>query len=582
SVISLSVTHKGQLAASRLPYRNLHGSIADNVREYWSEVDAFVLFISIGAAVRIIAPLIDSKATDPAIVCVDEEAKYVIPLIGGHHGRRISANTLAKEIARYLEGTPVITTASDSAGLPGLDLLAGFKVEGDVARVGKAILDGANVEIINPNDWPLPKSLATIRTADDVANANANARIVVSDSQNPYGAVPDRSAPSVDILPTAVLHPGSLVIGIGTSSDCPFPEVLELLHEALAEAGLAFDSISEVATIDRRADHAAVLSFGLPVRSFSAQRLSEVQVPNPSTIVENSVGTSSVCEAAALLCAGEGARLVSPKRKSARATIAIARRIRPRGRLALVGLGPGTSLHRTPAACLAILNSEVVIGYRPYVEQCADLFSPHQEIIAYPIGDEIPRAQRAIQEASAGRKVALVCSGDAGIFAMAPMTMELMEQAAQEGSSGIDFDLQIVPGITASIAASSLLGSPLGHDHAVISLSDLTTPWEVIEDRLKAAASSGMVIALYNPRSKQRIWQFAKALSIVNSFRSPNTPVGLVTNAMRKNQIVTMTTLHELCDDDVTMNTCVIIGSPDTRVSLNRMLTPRGRPIRDG
>ena len=215
----------------------------------------------------------------------------------------------------------------------------------------------------------------------------------------------------------------------------------------------------------------------------------------PSAVVEAEIGTPSVAEAAALAAAGTGAELVVPKRKAATVTIAIARRARPEGCVAVVGLGPGHSRHRTPAAVAAIRQADVVIGYERYVDQCADLLSATQHVIRHPIGAEADRCRDALTSASDGARVALVCSGDPGVFAMAGLVHELAPTCGAP-------PVEVVPGITAASAAAAVLGAPLAHDHAFLSLSDLLTPWTVIEQRLRAIAASDIAVALYNPRSE--------------------------------------------------------------------------------
>jgi precorrin-3B C17-methyltransferase len=234
----------------------------------------------------------------------------------------------------------------------------------------------------------------------------------------------------------------------------------------------------------------------------------------------------------------------------------------------VVGLGPGDPASRTPAAETAVRRAEVVIGYGPYVDACADLLTPSQEVVRSPIGDEAVRAKQAVAEAAAGRRVALVCSGDAGVYGMASLTLEIA------GDAGVD--VEVVPGVTAALAAAALLGAPLGHDHVLISLSDLLTPWSAIEARLRAAAVADLVVALYNPRSRGRTWQLDAARDILLEHRSPSTPVGVVTDATRPGQAVTITTLRGLDPDDVGMTTCVVIGSSTTRTIAGRMVTPRG------
>jgi len=234
--------------------------------------------------------------------------------------------------------------------------------------------------------------------------------------------------------------------------------------------------------------------------------------------------------------------------------------------LAVVGLGPGDVAHRTPAAERAVRRAEVVIGYGPYVDACADLLTPAQEVIRSPIGDEVVRAKQAVAEAAGGRSVAMVCSGDAGIYAMASLVFEVAGHV----------DVEVVPGVTAALASAALLGAPLGHDHAVISLSDLLTPWTAIEERVRAAARADLVVVFYNPRSRARHWQLDAACTLLLEHRAPATPVGVVTDAGRVDQTVSITSLGALDSATVAMTTCVIVGSSTTSVIGGRMVTPRG------
>jgi cobalt-precorrin 5A hydrolase/precorrin-3B C17-methyltransferase len=540
-VLSVAVTSAGRALGERLPYELVSDRrAAEVVPARWAEVDAFVLFLATGAAVRIIAPLLADKASDPAVVCVDEAGRFAVALCGGHAG---GANALARTVAAALGATPVVTTATDAAAVPALDQLPGFVATGDIAGVTTAILDGRQPLIENELAWPSPLP----------AGAGPE-RIVITDR-----AVP----PATGLV---ALHPPSLVAGVGASSNAAADAAAALLEVALA--GLARESLAEVATIDRRAGDPVVTSPGLPVRAFTADALAAVDVPTPSEVVRAAVGTASVAEAAALLAAGPGAELVVAKLAGREATVAIARRRGPRGHLAVVGLGPGDVAHRTPAAEAAVRRAEVVIGYGPYVDACADLLTASQEVVRSPIGDETVRAKQAVAEAGAGRRVALVCSGDAGVYAMASLALEVA------GDAGVD--VEVVPGVTAALASSALLGAPLGHDHVIISLSDLLTPWSAIEARLRAAAEADLVVALYNPRSRGRTWQFDAACDILRAHRPAGTPVGVVTDATRPAQSVHLTTLEAVDAGAVGMTTCVIVGSSTTRVVGGRMVTPRG------
>ena len=548
-VVSVAVTARGRAGAARLPYEVATGSIATTVRDRWADVDGFVLFAATGIAVRVIAPLLADKRHDPAVVCVDETGRWVIALSGGHAG----GNDLAREVAALLGGEAVVSTATDNVGKPAIDGIGGCRAVGDVAGVSRALVDGAQVWIDNRAGWPLMLSGPT--------GAGPGPGVVVTDA----AVVP---APQ-----TVVLHPPTLVVGIGSSSAAPADDLRELAETALAEAGLSVLSVSAIATIDRKRDEPAIVALAaawdVPLHDLPADRLATVAVPNPSEVVARTVGTPSVAEAAALVVGGAGAALVVEKRASGTATVAVARRRPPPGHLAIVGIGPGGATHRTPAATTAVRHADVVIGYGPYVDLVADAIGPAATVVRSPIGEEAIRAKQALTEAALGRRVALVCSGDAGVYALATLTLEL---APSVGAIEID----IVPGVTAALASAAVLGAPLGHDHLAISLSDLLTPWEVIAMRLRAAAEADFVVSVYNPRSAGRHWQLEAAVAILRSHRPPTTPVGLVTDAGRAGERAVITTIAEFDASIVTMTTCVIVGSSSTRMIDGRMVTPRG------
>ena len=253
------------------------------------------------------------------------------------------------------------------------------------------------------------------------------------------------------------------------------------------------------------------------------------------------------------------------KRVSARATVAVAR-ARPRGRLAIVGIGPGARDLMTPRAAAELRRASVVVGLDQYVDQVADLLRPGTTVLATGLGHEQERAATAVSEAAAGRAVALIGSGDAGVYAMGSPALELADETINVVS---------VPGVTASLAAAALLGAPLGHDHALISLSDLHTPWEAIERRITAVAAADLVACFYNPASRERSWQLRKALSILAACRPPETPVGWVRDASRPGEAVSATTLAAFDPSGVDMRTLVIVGSSRSAMVAGRMVTPR-------
>ncbi len=546
----VAVTTAGRTSAARLDAawpgrtRRYDGPAKQVLPRAWAECDDIVCFLAVGATTRIIAPLLKSKWTDPAVVCVDESARHAVALVGGHAA---GANELAARVAGVLGAEPVVTTATDVTGLPGLDTL-GWPAEGAIAAVSRALLDKTPTILETDVTWPIPALPVT-------AGGAAEHRIVIT----------DRIVPANDR--TVVLRPPSLVVGVGASRGVSEEEVLGLIAEALVSAGLSAASVTALATVEAKAAEEGIVAAARrrswPVITHPADRLASVPVPNPSDAVLAAVGTPSVAEAAALASADE---LVAEKRKSAMATVAIARR-RPRGRLALVGLGPGSRDLLTPRAVAELRRSSVVVGLHAYVDQVADLLRPGTRVLASELGQEEARARTAVEQARSGHAVALVGSGDAGVYAMASPALSL---------AGDDIDVVAVPGITAGLASAALVGAPLGHDHAVISLSDLHTPWEVIERRVRAAAEGDFVVVFYNPRSRGRDWQLGAALEILGRHRAGDTPVAVVRDAYRSGEQATVTTLADLDPAAVDMRCVVIVGAASTRTIAGRMVTPRG------
>jgi cobalt-precorrin 5A hydrolase/precorrin-3B C17-methyltransferase len=561
-VLTISVTEPGRRLADRLPYEHVHGTPAATVAKRWAEVDAFVVVLALGATVRIVAPLLKDKATDPAVVCVDDAGAFAIAVCGGHQG---GANALSQEVAALLGAQPVITTATDRLGVPALDQLVGFSPQGDVAGVTAALLAGEEVALERDGEWPLSPALTDlVATTGSASDRSRPARIIVSDrTDRTFG------------VGVVALRPPSLVVGVGTTTDATPDDACAAVEAAMVSAGLSSRSLAAVATIDRRRGHPAVDAVAqrwhLAVETFSAQQLDTVAVPTPSDVVARAVGTHSVAEAAALAAAGEGAELVVPKTLGARVTVAVARRRGPAGSLHIVGLGPGSAAQRTPEAVAAIRHAEAVVGFNAYVEQCADLLTPAHDVRRFPIGAELERAELALALAAQGRRVALVCSGDAGVYAMASPTLELAGRHPE-------VEITVVPGVSAGMATAALLGAPIGHDFLTVSLSDLLTPWERIESRVRAAAETDLVLVVYNPRSQKRTWQIEKTRALLLEHRPATTPVGVVADASRPDQAVAVTTLGELDCASINMTTCLIIGSSTTTVVSGRMVTPRGYP----
>jgi cobalt-precorrin 5A hydrolase/precorrin-3B C17-methyltransferase len=529
------------------------GKPKEALQRAWEECDGIVIFLAVGAAVRLVAPLLEDKLRDPGVVCVDDARRFAVALVGGHGG---GANALAGRLADTLGATPVVTTASDAVEVPALDFFGSkldFRPErgSDLAAVGAALVSGERVNLVSERRWPLGPLPENLVRAEE--------------PEPPLILISDRL---VDVpRPAVIYRPPSLIVGVGCSRGVEVMKILDLIHSSLAEPRLAVKSIASLASIEAKSDEAGLLAaakeLGVPLRFYAAEVLSAIDVPNPSPVVENAVGTPSVAEASVL---ASGAELVVEKQNSENATVAVGR-LPVRGRLYLVSLGPGDDALIPPLAREALAASEMVVGLGQYVDRIRNLLRPGTRVSTPPLGSEIERAEQALDEARAGASVALVSGGDVGVYAMASPALELADE---------EVDVTVVPGVTAAQAAASLLGSPLGHDHCSISLSDLLTPWEIIRERVRAAAEADFVISLYNPRSKGRDWQLGKAHEILLEHRPPNTPAGIVKDAYRKGQQVIHTDLGSLRPEDVDMLTIVIIGNSQTEVRAGRMVTPRG------
>jgi cobalt-precorrin 5A hydrolase/precorrin-3B C17-methyltransferase len=386
----VSATAAGAAARDRLAAawpdrtRVYDGPVGDAVRAAFAECEQLVCFLATGAVVRLIAPLLGGKASDPGVVCVDEGGRFAVSLVGGHGG---GANELACEVGGLLGAEPVVTTATDAVGIPGLDTL-GLPVEGDVAGVTRALLDGEPVALDAETAWPLPP----------LPFAERGTRTV---------RLTDRAIEPAD--GEVLLRPPSLVVGVGASKGAPVEEVLALVEGALRDAGLSPRSVAALATVDAKREEPGIVEaaarLGAPVVTYSAEELAAVEVPNPSGAPLAAVGTPSVAEAAARFRGGE---LRVPKRKAHRAdgrpamaTCAVVRRP-ARGRLALVGLGPGARDLLTPRARAELRRASVLVGLDQYVDQIRDLLRPGTRILASGLGAEEERARTAVAEARRG------------------------------------------------------------------------------------------------------------------------------------------------------------------------------------
>ncbi len=612
-VAILYITNRGHSLAEKLnrlyPGALVRRFKADLAGQLWHTKRVMIFIMAAGIVVRTIGPLVRDKKKDPAVIVLDEKGTYAVSLLSGHVG---GANERAEEIARFLGGRAVITTASDMNNATAIDVWAkkkGLAIEdwGKLPAVSTRLLNRGTLKLYT--DVPL-------EFPDDFVKA---------DNRESADAVITNKADSTD-KDRLVLRPKNLVVGIGCNKGTKAEEIEEAVKKTLAESGLSFLSVQSLATIDRKRDEPGLVHFAkkyaLDIDTFIPEKLNEVIGIARSDAAFRATGAQAVAEPAALLASGAD-RILVAKQKIGNVTVAVAEvksecgtkskfgirsaecgikdskydsttepkpdelltphspfpiphspfRIQDRGAIYIVGSGPGSLDHITPHALDAIRNSDIVVGYGPYLKLVDELLAG-KEVISTGMTKEVERCRRAVELAVEGKTVSVVSGGDPGIFAMAGLVFEILKNYDRERA--LQVFVEVIPGISALNACAARLGAPLMHDFAAISLSDRLTPWDRIERRLEAAAMSDLVIVLYNPKSTGRQDQIQKTIDIMLKWRNPGTPVGIVRAAMRENEEVTVTNLGQTLSHPIDMQTTVIIGNSQTFVWNGRMITPRG------
>ncbi|MFY8148010.1 MAG: precorrin-3B C(17)-methyltransferase [Prochlorococcaceae cyanobacterium] len=553
----------------------------------WGRARAVVAIGACGLVVRLIAPLLQGKASDPAVVVLDPEGRFVVPLLGGHGA---GGEALCHRLAAVLDAQPVLTGSSGPAGRLALDSFGrawGWRRgSGDWNALMRQAASGEGTP------------LAVVQEQGETGW-----RTLEASRSLPLQPEPDPGDPQQEALEPSLWisvrrgegcrwHPPCLWLGIGCERDTSLAVLERLLERGLAEAGLAAEAVAGLASIDRKGDEPALLELSgrrsWPLRLFDAATLAEVAVPHPSAAVAAAMGTASVSEAAALQAAalaggeprlllGKTVEKAGPGERGA-ATLAIAcspAQMAPaRGRLDLVGSGPGSLELLTPDARRALADATAWVGYGLYLDLLEPLRRPDQLRVDGRLTAERERCAEALALARAGLPVALISSGESGIYGMAGLALELWLQLPAEERP----EFTVHPGISALQLAAARAGAPLMHDFCTISLSDRLTPWEVIEQRLQAAARGDFVVALYNPRSRGRDWQLERARQILRQARPADTPVVLARQLGRPEEQVRLTSLETLPCGEVDMLTLVLVGNSTSRVQDGRMVTPRGYP----
>ena len=557
------------------------------LRASWPEVSGVVAIGACGLVLRLVAPLLTDKTTDPAVVVLDPEGRWVVPLLGSHGA---GGDALAHALAGLLGATVVFTGQSSSQGRLALDAFGtawGWRRgEGDwTALMVAAARGGAE------------GALAVAQEGGDERWQGLEAA---------RGMAPQASAPAMAISvhqgEGCRWHPPLLWLGVGCERHTSLSLLEELVDSTLAAGGFAPQAVAGLASCTRKGDEDALLALasrrGWPLRLYTAEQLSAVAVPHPSEVVAREMGTASVAEASALLAAAQAGppadkegvplpmdRLLVPKRiararsdQRGAATLAIAladRQWAPqRGSLHLVGSGPGALSLLTAEARRALAQCSAWVGYGPYLDLLEPLRRQDQLRVEGRLTEEVGRCEEALALAREGLSVALISSGDSGIYGMAGLALELWWALPALDRPAFE----VHPGVSALQMAAARVGAPLMHDFCTISLSDRLTPWPLIERRLQAAAEGDFVVALYNPRSKGRDWQLERARELLLQQRPPTTPVLLARQLGRAEEHCVVHTLATFPCEAVDMFTLVLIGNSQTRAQQGRILTPRGYP----
>ena len=543
----------------------------------WPQLQLLVAAMASGALIRSLAPLLRDKRLDPAVLLLDGGGRHVIPLLGSH-GRH--GDQLAAAMAAFRGGQVWRSGYSSGSGQLALDCfgssLGWQRGLGNWDQLVKAFAQHQGMALVQESgspSWRATAAAARLQPADPFPPGEHCEHWLYVGHRAATGA-------------TAHWHPPVLWLGLGCERHTR-PAVLEAaVEKGLAAAGLAGAAVAGVASLDRKGDEPGLLALcqqrQWPLKIFTAAHLAAVPVPNGSPVVARQVGTPSVAEAAALAAAGTGARLLVPKtvvhgeRASGAATCAVALATSPwapaRGSLDVVGSGPGALDQLTPAARSALAAATTWVGYGPYLDHLEPLRAAHQLRLDGVLGKERERCATALATACQGQRVALVSSGDSGIYGLAGLALARWLDLPEQDRP----DFAVHPGISALQMAAARLGGPLMHDFCVISLSDKLTPWATIQQRLHAAALGDFVVALYNPRSKERSWQLQEARRILLAGRAGTTPVAICRQLARPEEHVTLTTLAALESSTVDMLTLVLVGNSQSQRRGSWLVTPRG------
>ncbi|WP_457968373.1 precorrin-3B C(17)-methyltransferase [Pseudomonas sp. R4-84] len=510
----------GRVEGSDRPYAEFGATL----RQLYQEDSPIIALCAAGIVIRTLAPLLLEKGVEPPVLAVAEDGSAVVPLLGGLGG----VNVMAREIAGALQVAPAITTSGELRfGTCLLNPPGGYSL-GDLEQGKRFVSDllaGEPVRIEGSAPW--------LDQAQLPQDAQARLAIRVD------------SAAGVPAADELRIYPRNVVIAVSAGA----PDDSTAIVQALAQAGLAVQSLACLLAADsdmaRPQLQQAASALGVPLR-FTAPDGSVAQW------LAGALGQPVSIQTTGNVAIAVAAQPVDPQRIG-----------RARGRLAVIGLGPGAAELMVPAVRAELDRATDVLGYETYVRM-AGPFRADQVQHCTDNREEMQRARHAFELAAQGRSVVVVSSGDPGVFAMAAAVLEALHESSDPGWHNVD--LQILPGVSASLATAAQAGAPLGHDFCVMSLSDNLKPWSIIEKRLALAAEADLALAFYNPISRSRPWQLGRALEIVAEHRAPDTPVVLGRDIGRPGQTLRVTTLGQLTPEQVDMRTMVLVGSSTTCV----------------
>ncbi len=564
------------------------------VKENFHRGNVLIFIGAAGIAVRAIAPYIEDKTKDPAVIVIDEEGKNVIPLLSGHIGGGVRE---AKRIAELLGANLVVTTASDVSGEFAVDVFAsenGFvisdmkKAKEFTARLleEKEAVYEVDAEIAGMPFYDVDTGYANVvRGRADGCGFTISFRKDRSES---------------DVLN---LIPKCIAIGVGCKKGTPYEKLRAFVEDKLSEHNLDKRAVKAIASVDIKKDEEGLIllakELGAEFKTFSSEVLMAQEGEfTASSFVKSITGTDNVCERAVAACGCK--KILVTKESFAGMTFAAGvmengnvtsqgtecdgsaesadmdfacvgeETVSDRscGKVSVVGIGPGNYENMTVKAVETLKACDVIAGYTVYCDLVRPFF-PDKEYISTPMMGEEKRVRLAYEKAAEGFKVALVCSGDAGVYGMAGLCYE-------EAVNFDNVDTEVVPGVTAAISGAALLGAPLIHDFCLISMSDRLTPMELIEKRLRAAAAADMVVVIYNPESKGRKGYLAHACEILMENLPPERVCGIAGNIGRDGEYCKVMTLGELKGAEVDMFSTIFIGNSSTRNITEHMVTLRG------